>query len=97
MAQTAKPHNLEPRQISFKHALQTLLAFAPHVVVARPDEAAALAERIRAAMAQHRVADRPDRCEPRARKRRSSNFMQLRRPRAEAKALLRKGRCEEIK
>lgn len=97
MAQTAKQHNLEPRQISFKGALQTLLAFAPHAVVARPDEAAALAERIQAAMAQHRVADRPDRYEPRARKRRYSNFMQLRRPRAEAKTLLRKGRCEEIK
>jgi hypothetical protein len=97
MAQAAEQHDLEPRQISFKGALQMLLAFAPHVLVARREELPELAERIRAAIAQHLVADRPNRYEPRARKRRYDNFMHLRRPRAEAKALLLKGVCEEFK
>jgi Transposase DDE domain len=94
MAQAAAQHHLEPRQISFKGALQTLLAFAPHALVARPDELPDLAERILAAIAQHRVGDRPDRYEPRARKRRYDNFMHLQQPRAEAKARLLKGTCK---
>jgi hypothetical protein len=82
MAQAAQEHDMEPRQVSFKGALQTLVAFAPQVVVARPEELPDLAKRIRAAIAQHQVGDRPDRYEPRARKRRYDNFKQLRRPRA---------------
>jgi hypothetical protein len=97
MAQAAQQHQLEPRQISFKGALQTLAAFTPYVVVARRQELLELATRILAAIAQHRVADRPDRFEPRARKRRYDNFKHLLRPRAEAKALLLKGVCEEFK
>jgi len=94
MAQAAQMHGLEPRQISFKGAVQTLTAFAAHVLVADHEELPNLAERILTAIAQHRVADRPDRYEPRARKRRYDNFMHLQRPRAEAKALLLKGACE---
>lgn len=97
MAQAAQQHQLEPRQISFKGTLQTLAAFAPHVLLARAQELPELARRIFAAIAQHRVADRPDRFEPRARKRRYDNFKHLLRPRAEAKALLLKGVCEEFK
>jgi hypothetical protein len=97
MAQVARGHALEPCRISFKGALQTLLAFAPYVRLARPEELPGLAERVGAAIAQHRVGDRPDRYEPRARKRRYANFQHLRRPRAEAKALLLKGICEEFK
>jgi hypothetical protein len=97
MAQVASGHALEPCRISFKGALQTLLAFAPYVHMARPDELPGLAERIGAAIAQHRVGDRPNRYEPRARKRRYDNFKHLQRPRAEAKALLLKGICEEFK
>jgi hypothetical protein len=87
MAQAAQQHNLEPRQISFKGALQTLIAFVPHVLVAQHHELPELARQILAAIAQHQVADRPDRFEPRARKRRYDNFKHLLRPRAEAKAL----------
>jgi len=94
MAKAAQMHGLEPRQISFKGAVQTLTAFATHVLVADHEELPNLAERILTAIAQHRVADRPDRYEPRARKRRYDNFMHLQRPRAEAKALLLKGACE---
>jgi len=97
MAQAARRHDREPRALSFKGALQILAAFAPHLQRARRDAWLDLVERILAAVAQHRVADRPDRYEPRARKRRYDNFMHLRRPRAEAKALLLKGVCEEFK
>jgi hypothetical protein len=94
LAQAASQHDLEPRQISFKGALQTLVAFAPHALVARPGELPELAERILTAIAQHRVGGRPDRYEPRARKRRYDNFMHLQQPRAEAKAQLLKGTCK---
>src|SRR5262249_29339676 len=91
MAQAAQEHGVLPRELSFKGALQTLLAFAPHVVAARRCEWSALAEQLRAALAQHRVADRPDRYEPRARKRRYDNYQHLLIPRDKAKALLRRG------
>jgi Transposase DDE domain len=97
MAQAAQQYQREPRQISFKGALQTLVAFAPQVMAAPREELPQLAKRILAAIAQHQVADRPDRYEPRARKRRYDNFKHLLRPRAEAKALLLKGVCEEFK
>ncbi len=94
MAQAAPEQKVLPRELSFKGALQTLLAFAPHVMAARRRELPALAERIRAAIGQHRVGDRPDRYEPRARKRRYDNYQHLRIPRAEAKARLRRGTYE---
>jgi hypothetical protein len=97
MAQAARGHDLQPRQVSFKGTVQTLAAFAPYVQAARPDDLPALAERILEAIAQHRVGDRPDRYEPRARKRRYDNFMHLQRPRAEAKARLLKGICDKCK
>ncbi len=61
MAQAAREHKVLPRELSFKGALQTLLAFAPHVTAARRSDVPALAARMRAAIVQHRVADRPDR------------------------------------
>jgi hypothetical protein len=97
MAQAAQRHARAPRQISFKGAMQTLLAFAPQVLAARPEQVPDLVGRILKAIAAHRVGDRPDRYEPRARKRRYDNFKHLLRPRHEAKALLLKGVCEEFK
>jgi hypothetical protein len=94
LAQAAQEHQLLPRELSFKGAVQTLLAFAPHVALARRADLPGLARRIRAALAQHRVGDRPDRYEPRARKRRYDNYQHLRMPRAEAKARLRRGTYE---
>ncbi len=94
MAQAAQEHQVVPRELSFKGALQTLLAFAPYVLEKRPTNLPALAQQIRAAIASHRVANRPDRFEPRARKRRYDNFLHLQYPRAEAKARLRKGVCD---
>jgi hypothetical protein len=88
MAQAATRHGIEPRSISFKGAVQTLDAFRP--VIAMPGEWDP-ASRTRAyrqvldAIATHRVADRPDRFEPRLRKRRPKHYAFLRKPRCETK------------
>jgi hypothetical protein len=97
MAQAAQQHQLEPRQISFKGTVQTLVAFTPQVLAAHSEALPDLARRILKAIATHQVADRPDRYEPRARKRRYDNFMHLLRPRAEAKKRLLNGICDEFK
>jgi len=94
MAQAASAHGLEPRSISFKGALQTLEAFQP-VLALRGEQDAALRrelyQQILAAIASHRVADRPDRYEPRQRKRRPKHYGFLRKPRRETKQEMRKG------
>src|SRR3954447_11660329 len=68
MAQAAAREGVEPRSISFKATLQVLEAFRP-VIAAQADRGAehlaALYEELLRAIAVHRVADRPDRFEPR--------------------------------
>jgi hypothetical protein len=94
MAQSATRHGIEPRSISFKGALQTLEAFQP-VIALRGERDAALRrdlyERLLDAVASHGVGDRPDRYEPRRRKRRPKPYDRLMKPRHEAKRSLRKG------
>jgi hypothetical protein len=94
MTQAAQEYQLLPGELSFKGAVQTLLAFAPHAALTQPADLPGLARRIHAALVQHRVGDRPDRYEPRARKRRYDDYQLLRIPRAKAKARLRKGTYE---
>jgi hypothetical protein len=86
MAQAATKHDIEPRSVSFKGAVQTLEAFQP--VIALPcqhDLATSLYQPLLDAIATHRVADRPDRYEPRLRKRRPKHYGFLRKPRQETK------------
>jgi len=94
MAQAAGRHGIEPRSISFKGALQTLEAFQPVIaLVGRGDSALlrSLYERLLDAVASHRVGDRPDRYEPRRRKRRPKPYDRLMKPRHEAKRAMLKG------
>ena len=91
MAQAAQEYQMQPRELSFKGALQILLAFAPHVALASRAALPRLAAEIRAAIVQHRVGNRPDRYEPRARKRRYDNYQHLLIPREEARDRLRRG------
>jgi Transposase DDE domain len=94
MAQAATKHGIEPRSISFKGAMQTLEAFQPVIALLGEDDAAfrrILYEQLLDAIASHRVADRPDRYEPRLRKRRPKHYGFLRKPRKEAKRDLVKG------
>ena len=94
MAQAASKHEIEPRTISFKRAIQTLEAFQP-VVAIRGDRDCIhrqnLYQHILDAIATHRVADRPDRFEPRLRKRRQKKYDRMMKPRNEIKLAMRKG------
>jgi hypothetical protein len=88
MAQAAAEHDGEPRSISFKATLQVLEAFRPLIAFQSHRGAAhrgTLYEQILRAIAVHRVADRPDRFEPRMAKRRPKRYDRLTRPRQEIK------------
>jgi hypothetical protein len=94
MAQAAAKRGLDPRSISFKGALQTLEAFQPVIALRGERDSAVrrnLYERVLDAVASHRVGDRPDRFEPRRRKRRPKPYDRLMKPRHEAKQALRRG------
>jgi hypothetical protein len=85
MAVAAAEAGIEPREISFKGAKQAVTAFAPKIEAARPKNRAALVDALLKAIAYHRVGGRPERWEPRARKRRPRRGSSLMQPRAIAK------------
>ena len=91
MAQAASLHDLSPRTISFQGAIQTLEAFQP--VLALTDRRSALFRRglyqaLLAAVATHRVGLRPNRFEPRLRKRRRGKYDLFTKPRQKVKRLM---------
>ena len=88
MAQAAEAHQLTPRQISFAGAMQTLNEFRTHLLQASADELFDLTGHILAAIARHRVGNRPGRCEPRKVKRRPKGYSRLLVPRAQERAKL---------
>ena len=88
MAQTASQHGIEPRSISFKATVQVLAAFQP--VISQQahcgvEHLKSLYQQMLRAIAQNRVADRPDRFEPRMTKRRPKNYNRLTKPRKQIK------------
>jgi hypothetical protein len=89
MAQAAQARGVRPEEVSFTGAVQATRAFLPHLRAAA-DAATALrlAEELLHAIGAHRVGDRPDRCEPRATKRRPKNYPYLTVPRAQSRARL---------
>jgi hypothetical protein len=88
MARAAEGHETEPRRLSFKGAMQTMRAFAEVVGSSGPCRRAELEEELLRAIATHRVGDRPDRVEPRAKKRRPKPHRLLTVPRHEARKRL---------
>jgi hypothetical protein len=97
MAQAASKHGIEPRSISFKGAIQTLEAFQPVIAMQEEDDPECrrkVYQQVLDAIATHRVADRPDRVEPRLRKRRPKHYGFLRKPRNATKRDLLKGFSE---
>jgi hypothetical protein len=94
MAQAAARQDILPRSISFKGTIQTLEAFQRLIDQRTARDAA---NRLRMyhclldAIATHRVADRPDRYEPRLKKRRRNHYGWLTKPRAEIKRQMAKG------
>ncbi len=97
MAQAAARHQIPPRSISFTGAMRTLEAFQPLLVSGATDGAgrAQLCHDLLAAIASHRVADRPDRYEPRLKKRRRNYYDWLTEPRAKIKRKMAKGFTEK--
>jgi len=94
LAQAAHKHHLQPRTLSFKGAIQTLQAFQPVIALEGEHDVArrlSLYHHLLDAVATHRVADRPDRYEPRLQKRRIKDFLLMKRPRAEIKRDMAKG------
>jgi hypothetical protein len=84
MAQAAARYDVEPRKISFKGAVQTLEAFQPLFAIGVDRDWAHrqnLYQQFLHAVATHRVADRPDRFEPRLRKRRPKKYDSMLEPR----------------
>lgn len=86
LAEAAQAAGVEPRELSFKGALQTLNAFASvwPLAGARDKLYAAILK----ALAAHRVGNRPDRIEPRAVKRRPHKLVYLTEPRPVARTRL---------
>jgi hypothetical protein len=94
MAQAAAKHDVAPRSISFKGAMQTLEAFQPLLEFGAAQDAASrlrIYHDLLDAIATHRVGDRPDRYEPRLKKRRRNNYDWLTKPRAEMKRKMAQG------
>ena len=88
IAQAATKHGIEPRSISFRGAVQTLEAFQPMIALLGEHDAEFrrnVYKQLLEAIASHRVADRPDRYEPRRKKRRPKPYDRLMKPRDEAK------------
>ncbi len=84
IAQVASKHSIEPKTISFKGTIQTLEAFQPLFAMQGERDGAHrrnLYQQFLHAVATHRVADRPDRFEPRLRKRRPKKYDSMLEPR----------------
>jgi hypothetical protein len=92
MADAAERHGILPRDLSFKGALEALLAFAPYLAIQASAPAEACYAHLLDALARHRVGDRPERYEPRVKKRRPKNYPYMQRPRAAARKRCLKGR-----
>ena len=94
MAQAAERDSIIPRTISFKATLQTLAAFQLLIDLQGRQNSAIrqrLYDQILDAITTHRVADRPDRYEPRKRKRNPVRAEKMTKPRWELKRLMHKG------
>ncbi len=87
ISQAAKEHERPPRSISFKATLQVLSAFQPLTATQAPtrQQRGVIYEQILEAIIIHQVGNRPDRFEPRLRKRRFKKYDYMMKPRDETK------------
>jgi hypothetical protein len=88
MVAAAQAHGRVPHRLSFKGALQTLLAYAEGLREATQERRVWLWSIMLKTIARDEVGHRPNRVEPRARKRRPKPYPLLMVPRKEAKKLL---------
>lgn len=87
MALAALEAQVPPWQVSFKGTLQTLSNYLPHLASCMPVDRGCAA--LLAAIAAHRVGNRPDRYEPRRIKRRPKSHKLMQMPRQEYKRRIR--------
>jgi Transposase DDE domain len=92
MAQAADGLGCEPRELSFTGAWQAMAAFAERLLEAEAERFEALYEWLLITIGASQVGDRPDRVEPRARKRRPKPYPLLTKPREEARKRLQEKR-----
>jgi hypothetical protein len=88
MAQAAAEYDLAPREISFKGTLQTMQAVAERLLHTTREKAAEMYQWLLLAVIHHTVGNRPNRIEPRARKRRPKPYPLLTQPREIARRQL---------
>ena len=86
MAQAALEGKVEPRQLSFAGAVQTLNAFRWLLMLSEGNQRRELAKVVCIALGTHKVGNRPGRSEPRKVKRRPKPYGRLTKPRGEEKA-----------
>ena len=90
MSQAARAHGVTPRRLSFMGAMQTLESFRSLLLSFAEANLPGLIGQILAAIATHKVGNRPNRYEPRKTKRRPKAQAFLTRPRAVERAELQK-------
>ena len=88
MVQAALSQGVSPRQLSLQGARQTLEAFRSSLGAASPAERENVIHIVLSAIARHRVGTRPDRYEPRVRKRRPKPYPLMTVPRQQARERL---------
>jgi hypothetical protein len=97
IAQAAVSYEVLPRTLSIKGAMQTLEAFQPMLELQAAkdrEQGLRLCQNLLRAITTHRVADRPDRFEPRLKKLRRNHYDWLTKPRSEIKRDMAKGVSE---
>jgi hypothetical protein len=90
MAEAARRHELLPRRLSFQGARQMIEGFRVELNRAGSDKMAGLVVGLLAVITTLRVGDRPDRYEPRVRKRRPKAYPRMHEPRKVLKERLAK-------
>ena len=93
MVRAAAEAGLLPLQVSFKGALQMVQAFAAVLWTADVEELEEIMRRLREAIRDQQVGDRPNRCEPRRRKRRAKHYPLLNESRQQARDRLEATSC----
>jgi hypothetical protein len=81
IVQAAAKTDKHPRQISFTRAMRTLESFRPTLAHATAERLPSIYSEMLNAIASHEIANRPNRLEPRQRKRRPKAYPLMTKPR----------------
>jgi hypothetical protein len=85
IAQAAAKHGKHPRKISFTRAMRTVEAFRPTIAHTPIEQLATLYDYMLQEIASQEIGNRPDRLEPRQRKRRPKPYNLMTQPRNQAR------------